>query len=342
MPHVDFCYPYADFNNVFMKNVFLVFVLVNIVSNTHAQVVDSIPRKIRAIVADKFPITRVLNLTYEANTGYHYSSKYLGQEMPKTKIEAMNQIGASVNINFLKNRTWTLGTNIGYQHTSITAIHPTMATMEIEKSMHNYHYHYESLNLTRYATLWGKMAIYTASIATNGSEKAIERVNGILSANVVLKATREIQMTVGLLGFIDPSAIIPVIPTFAYKQQFHSGWMLDLIMPKGAYLRKEVLRNGRVSLGSDLNSTLFYLYNFDGSDKVFTFSQMEINSGLTYEHNLGRSFIATIRSGLKTIPRARIFEKNKAQSDYVWEASPDPSVYVNLGLSFNPFAKRRK
>jgi hypothetical protein len=118
--------------------------------------------------------------------------------------------------------------------------------------------------------------------------------------------------------------------------------ILDVILPKGAYLRKEVLRNGRVSIGSDLNSTIFYLYNFQGAEKVYTFSQMEINSGLTYEHNLGRSFIATLKSGLKTIPRARVFEKNKTQRDYVWEASPDPSFYINAGLSFNPFAKKRK
>jgi len=190
--------------------------------------------------------------------------------------------------------------------------------------------------------LWGKVAFYTATVAANGSEKAIERINGILSATVVLKATREIQMAVGLIGFIDPAAIIPVLPTFAYKQQFANGMILDVILPKGVYLRKEVLRNGRVSIGSDLNSTIFYLYNFQGAEKVYTFSQMEINSGLTYEHNLGRSFIATLKSGLKTIPRARVFEKNKTQRDYVWEANPDPSFYINAGLSFNPFAKKRK
>jgi hypothetical protein len=157
----------------------------------------------------------------------------------------------------------------------------------------------------------GQSSILYRNGCCQWSEKAIERINGILSATVVLKATREIQMAVGLIGFIDPAAIIPVFPTFAYKQQFANGMILDVILPKGAYLRKEVLRNGRVSIGSDLNSTIFYLYNFQGAEKVYTFSQMEINSGLTYEHNLGRSFIATLKSGLKTIPRARVFEKTK-------------------------------
>jgi len=67
---------------------------------------------------------------------------------------------------------------------------------------------------------------------------------------------------------------------------------------------------------------------------------MEINSGLTYEHNLGRSFIATVKSGMKTISGSRIFEKKERQNNYVWEASADPSFYLSLGLSFNPFAKK--
>ncbi|OJZ00154.1 hypothetical protein [Sphingobacterium sp. 40-24] len=325
-----------------MQKILSMFVLLLSLSTSIAQTKDSVQQKVRAVVTDKFPITRVLNLTYESNTGYRYSSKLQGQDLPKTKVESMYQAGGSININFLKSRTWNLGTNIGYQFTSVNSNRLDPIAQSTIQSTHQYHYHYESLNLTRYSRLWGKVAFYTATVAANGSEKAIERINGILSATVVLKATREIQMAVGLIGFIDPAAIIPVLPTFAYKQQFANGMILDVILPKGVYLRKEVLRNGRVSIGSDLNSTIFYLYNFQGAEKVYTFSQMEINSGLTYEHNLGRSFIATLKSGLKTIPRARVFEKNKTQRDYVWEANPDPSFYINAGLSFNPFAKKRK
>ncbi|MDR3008352.1 MAG: hypothetical protein LBV59_10485 [Sphingobacterium sp.] len=325
-----------------MKKILFMFMLLLGLSTSMAQTKDSVQQKVKAVVTDKFPITRVLNLTYESNTGYSYSSKYQGLDLPKTKVESMYQAGGSININFLKSRTWNLGTNIGYQLTSVNSNRLDPTTQSITHSTHQYHYHYESLNLTRYSRLWGKIAFYTATVAANGSEKAIERINGILSATVVLKATQEIQMAVGLIGFIDPAAIIPVFPTFAYKQQYANGLILDVILPKGAYLRKEVLRNGRVSIGSDLNSTIFYLHDFQGSDKVYTFSQMEINSGLTYEHNLGRSFIATLKSGVKTIPRARIFEKNKPQRDYVWEASPGPSFYMNAGLSFNPFAKKRR
>ncbi len=325
-----------------MQKILLVFILLFWSYTLIAQTKDSVQQIVMGVITDKFPITRVLNLTFESNAGYSYSSKLHGRDLSETKVESMYQAGGSININFLKSRTWNLGTNIGYQFTSVNSSRPDLVAHSITHLASHYHYQYESLNLTRYSRLWGKVAFYTATVATNGSEKAIERVNGMLSATVVLKATQEIQMAVGIIGIIDPAAILPILPTFAYKQQFGKGMILDVILPKGIYLRKGVLWNGRVSIGSDLNSTIFYLYNFPSSEKVYTFNQMEINSGLTYEHNLGRSFIATFKSGIKAIPRARIFEKNKPQRDYIWEASPEPSFYMNAGLSFNPFAKKRK
>lgn len=81
------------------------FVLLLSLSTSIAQTKDSVQQKVRPVVTDKFPITRVLNLTYESNTGYRYSSKLQGQDLPKTKVESMYQAGGSININFLKSRT---------------------------------------------------------------------------------------------------------------------------------------------------------------------------------------------------------------------------------------------
>ncbi|ULT24317.1 hypothetical protein KUH03_35725 [Sphingobacterium sp. E70] len=40
-------------------------------------------QKVQAIVADKFPAARVLNLSYEYNGGYKYSSNAKGLPVPK-------------------------------------------------------------------------------------------------------------------------------------------------------------------------------------------------------------------------------------------------------------------
>lgn len=313
-----------------------------LVCSSSAQTKDSIPQKVQAIVADKFPAARVLNLSYEYNGGYKYSSNAKGGVITQGKIESFHQAGGSLNVNFLNRRSWTLGTSLGYQYTSFNVQESDLSTQPQKMRTQDFHYHYESLNFSYFSKLFGKMVIYSASFMTDGSDMGIERMRGILTGTWVLKATRDVQMTIGLLGFIDPAAIIPVVPTFTYKQQYRDGWMIDVLLPKGAYIRKTMLRNGRLSLGADLSTTTFYLNDFWGSDKVYTFSQMEINSGLSYEHNLGKSFIATLKSGMKNIPRSRIFEKSEQQNNYVWEASADPSFYVNAGLSFNPFAKKRR
>lgn len=324
-----------------MKKNLVLLGSVALVCNSFAQTKDSIPQKVQAIVADKFPAARVLNLTYEYNGGFKYSSNVKGGASTQGKVESFHQAGGSLNVNFLNRRSWTLGTSLGYQYTSFNVQESDLNAQPLKMRTQDFHYHYESLNFSYFSKLFGKMVIYSASFMTDGSDKGFERMRGMLTGTWVLKATRDVQMTIGLLGFVDPAAIIPVVPTFTYKQQYRDGWMIDMLLPKGIYVRKTMLRNGRLSLGSDLNTTTFYLYDFWGSDKTYTFSQMEINSGLTYEHNLGRSFIATLKSGMKTIPRSRIFEKSERQNNYVWEASADPSFYVNAGLSFNPFAKKR-
>lgn len=324
-----------------LKKILLIFGIGIYTFISKAQVKDSIPDKVRAIIADKFPATRVLNLEYEIVGDFKYASKYLNNPLPKGEVQNMHQANASMNVNLMKGKNWTLGTLVGYRLLSVDVLQPDLSTQHMHLEKQDYHYHHESLNFTYYSRLFGKMAIYSASLMTDGSEKGFERVRGMLMGNLVLKATREVQMTIGVVGLLDPSAIVPVIPTFTYKKQYSQGWIVDLVLPKAFYLRKTIFGNGRASFGSELDNNTFYLYDFAGLPHVQTFNQMNLNSGLLYEHNLGRSFIAMIKTGMRNSVRSRVSEKNKSQNDFIYEASTDPSFYFNVGLSFNPFAKRR-
>jgi len=324
-----------------LKKILLIFGIGIYTFITKAQTKDSIPDKVRAIIADKFPAIRVLNLEYEIVGGFKYASKYLKNPLPKGEVQNMHQANASMNVNLMKRKNWTLGTLVGYRHFSVELLQPDLSTRQIYQEKQDYHYHHESLNFTYYSRLFGKMAIYSASLMTDGSEKGFERVRGMLMGNLVLKATREVQMTLGVVGLLDPSALVPVIPTFTYKRQYQQGWVVDVVLPKAVYLRKTILGNGRASFGSELDNNTFYIYDFAGLWSVQIFNQMNLNSGLLYEHNLGRSFIAMVKTGMRNSLRSRISEKNKSQNDFIYEASTDPSFYFNAGLSFNPFAKKR-
>lgn len=299
-----------------------------------AQSRDSIPEKTKAYVADKFPMARVLNLEANVVSPYRYSSQFMGTDLPEGKVENLYQLRASANINFISKSKWSLGTIVNYRYLS--------AKLENNSKNKDFQYHSESLNLTYYSKIFGKTAIFTGSAIVDGSEQNFERIRGVVTGTLVLKATRETLITLGLVGLIDPGALLPVIPSFGYKRKFSDGWVADVILPKGVYIRKDIFNDGRISLGSELDNTFFYLYNLDKTGRTYSLNQMEINSGLTYEHYLGNSFVATFKTGIKNVPSARVFEKSARQNDYISKASPEASLYFNVGLSFNPFGKKKK
>lgn len=299
-------------------------------------------KKVLSYFADRFPVTRVINVEYNQVTPYNYTPKLLDKDLPEGKVNNLYQLKASANIHFIKRPKWMLGTTLSYQYTSMNINKSGMLSGGPGSENINFQYHTEALNLSYFSKLFKKNIVYSGSLMVDGSDRKFEKIRGVISGTMVLKATPETQMTLGLIAFLDPSSVFSIVPSFAYRHQFANGLIADVLLPKGLYVRKEVFsQNGRVSLGSELDNTFFYLYNFNNSSKTYSFSQLEINSGLTYEHNLGSFFIATLKTGIKTIPIAQAFEKNKKMKDYIFDAKPEASFYFNIGISFNPFAKAK-
>lgn len=304
----------------------------------NAQKKDSIPQKVIAFVTDKFPQTRDFNLEYTQTASYKYSSKLQGSDLPDNKVKNFSQVRANANIYFIKNRKWFLNTALNYRYTSINTENPVFLFSSDNNTKSDFHYHSEAVSLTYLSKLFNKAAVYSATASVDGSDKHFERIRGMLTGVLVLKADSKTKMTLGLAVFIDPSTQVPVMPIFTYEHKFNNGWIADVILPQKVLIRKNIFSNGRVSLGSEMDNTSFYLYN---TDKRYELRQLEINSGIIYEHNLGSSFIATLKTGMKTTPNSRIFEKQESFNDYIFQAKPKSSFYFNVGVSYNPFGKPR-
>lgn len=303
-----------------------------------AQNKDSIPQKITAYYADKFALARPLNIEFSQLTPYKFSSEHLGNYFADGKVRNLYQVKVSTSGNFIVKKKWMLGATLNYNYTSTSVeLNYPDGTMRVQDN--DFHFHSSSLNFTYISKLWNKPVIYTASAVVDGSEKHFERVKGLATATLLLKANATTKTAIGLVGIIDPSAQIPVIPTFIYDQKFENGWRIDLILPKQVYLKKSFSENSRFSLGSELGGTSFYLYDVLQSQEKYELRQVEINSGFMYEHFLGGSFVATFKTGMKNIPNSRIFKKNESFDSYIFEANPKPTFYFNLGISFNPFGK---
>ncbi|WP_223609310.1 DUF6268 family outer membrane beta-barrel protein [Chryseobacterium sp. OSA05B] len=318
-----------------LRRVLLPLAMFPLKNIAYAQKRDSIPLKVRAYFADKFPQNRDLNIEFTQTAPFQFSSKLDGKDLPDNKMKSFQQLSAGVNIYLVKKKTWLLSTSLNYRYTAFNTEEPIMPETDRKN---DFHYHSEGVNFSYFSKLFNKVAIYSATASVDGSDQHFERMRGMVTASVVLKATPKTKMLIGIAGFIDPSAQIPVLPIFTYENRFNNGWMLDILLPKKILVRKDVFANGRISLGTEMDNTSFYMYK---NDRTYEFRQLEINSGAIYEHNLGSNFIGTLKTGIRAVPRARAFDKEESFKDYIFEASYKPSFYFNVGISYNPFGKPR-
>jgi hypothetical protein len=298
----------------------------------------NIPKRAEAYAADKFAIARPLNIEFIYTTPYNYTSEKGGKSLPESKVTGFSQIKMSANFNFIKRKTWLLGATVGYRYTTTEADITEPVTLGIKAVDHDFHYFFSSVNFSYFSTLFNKRTIYTSSLLVDGSEKHFERVKGLVTGTIILKASQRTKIAAGILVNIDPSAQSLLVPTFSFEHKFRNGLIADIIFPKSLYLRKYVFTNGRISLGAELDRTSFYVYDIDGTSQKYEYRQLDINSGLTYEHVIAKRFVVTAKTGMKFTSTGRLFRKEDSFGSPVVQTTPDPAFFLNIGVSFNPFS----
>ncbi|WP_413513120.1 DUF6268 family outer membrane beta-barrel protein [Myroides odoratus] len=301
----------------------------------------SIPKQVAAYATDKFAIIRPLNVEFSNASPYNFSPKGNHAFNKGGRVEDFKQIKVSMTSNFIKRKTWFVGVTFGYKYTSIDSNLFEGITQKKQTLKQDFHHHFTSLNFVYFSSLFGKRTIYTSSLIVDGSEQHFERVKGLVSGIVILRSDAKVKMTAGIVGNIDPTSKIPVLPLFTYEYQMDNGFIFDVTLPKSVYLRKFIFTTSRLSLGSEMEQTSFYVYEVEGTKQRYEYRQLDVNAGLIYEHAIG-DFIVTAKTGIKLTPSARMFEKEKKFDDAVLEIKPDPTFYFNLGVSFNPFTLLKK
>lgn len=299
-------------------------------------------RKVLSYITDKFPRTRTFNIEYSQFTPHNYSPELLGEKLPEGKVANLYQLKFDANVNLIRKKTWLLSATVNCRYTGLELDNVSPLISEPKNQKEDFHYHSTALIFTKYSRLFRKAVIYSGSFIVDGSEKHFERVRGFAGATMMLRADRTTKIGIGVVGIVDPSSQTPVMPTFIYERKFNDRWMLDIMLPQRLMIRKEVFGNGRLSVGTELGGTTFYLYGFSGNAGTYQFRQTELNSGLTYEHNLGRSIIGTVRTGVRNIVNSRVFEKSGSFGDYIYKVQPDAAFYFNVGISFNPFKEKNR
>jgi hypothetical protein len=295
-----------------------------------------------ARVADRFPSARMLHLEYGQVAPYRYDANPSNGVSPKNKVTNQTFVKVNANVSFVRKQKWMLGATLSYRYIGATAEAAGILFGNPGNTKEDFHYHSTSLNALYFSTLFHKTVIYSGSLIVDGSEQHFERLRGLLSGTLILKANAQTKIMVGITAIIDPSSQIPALPIFSYEHRFANGLMADVLLPQRIMFRKDIFKNGRLSLGTEMGQNSFYLYHTDSTAQKYEFRQTELNSGFMYEQLIGSSMSTFIKTGIKSSLNARVFKKNESVNNYVFEAKPNAAFYVTVGFSINPFAKPRK
>ncbi|MCG2612833.1 hypothetical protein LZZ85_01030 [Terrimonas sp. NA20] len=312
------------------------------VSASAQKTADSTSQRVLNYLAGQFAVARPFNLEYTGSLPFNYTPKYENTKLPPARMNHFSQLKASANVSFLKSSKWLAGATVGYRYTDLSTTMRSLTGTQIQEVDNDFHYLFASVNVNHFSRLFNKTVIYSGSLIADGSEESFGRIKGLLSATMVLRADAKVRMSAGLLVNIDGGSQLPVFPLFMYENKLGKGWTADIILPRQFLLRKYIPGHGRLSIGTQLDVTIFYMQGLGANTtQKFEYRQTDILNGLIYEHLLGKHFILTGKAGLRVTTNGRIFEKSKTFADGVFETSPKPGGYFNVGVSFNPFFKKK-
>ena len=293
-------------------------------------------------VTDKFPTTRTFDVQYEQLGATNFDSKLFGEHLEKGRIDNHNRLKFAFNMPFYvsNSKRFVLTSSLRYKYESYDlGQNNNNSDAPFSSGKEEFHYLATSLSATYKAKLFNKPIIYNATATIDGNHEDVQRIKGALSATLVLKKTANTTITAGALVVFDPSSIIPVTPIFTYNHKFDkSKWDFDFILPQRLLFRRYLFENGRIAFGTELNSENFYL-NFNTSQLkgIHELNQLELKSGITYEHHFTPKIMGLFKAGINNVIRTRITEKGDRSSKYIYDKKEEAQVYFRFGISYNLF-----
>lgn len=301
---------------------------------------DSIKKTVGKAITNKFPTTRTFDVQYDQLGPANFNSELFDKDFENGKIQNHYRLKIATNILLYKKNRFFLTNSLRYKYETFDfgAVYNQIANTAVNRQKQDFHYFSESVSATYFSQLFKKPVIYNATATVDANKKSFQRVKGLVTATIILKKTQNTTMTAGLVGIVDPSAIIPFTPTFSYDHIFVSKWEIDFILPKHFLIRKPVSENGRVSFGTEMSSESFYL-NLGGINlnENYEYNQLELHSGVIFDYQIYKNFISTFKAGMNNVMAARITERGKRTNDDIISVNQNPQFYGNLGLSYNLF-----
>lgn len=306
-------------------------------SISHGTAQDSTPmKKFSASITERFAETRMFDFEYQGLSSRTIKPILLEAKHSKMKVNHHSGFKTSINIPVLKGNKWQLTYSLLYHYQGMELTTANQPLNEVDL-----HYVKSTATYSHFTSIFGKLLVLNGSLILDGSQKNFERLKPMASAFLVLKKTEDVRMSVGIIGVFDPTSRTPVFPIVTYTRNLENNWRLDFIFPQRILLQTRLLRNGRFSVGTELNGSSFYIRSRNIVDfaNKFEFRQTELRTGASYEYLLNKSIVLSAKAGILNPISARLSERGQPFHDdqYLMNLKSGASGYVNLGISFNPF-----
>lgn len=322
-----------------MKYLFLTFICLLLINNKiFAQDSTRItPGIFSKSLAKQFSQTRTLKIQYGLLGSRDFDTEFLGNNLDKGHIKNTQDLRLNINLPIMQTGKWELTYSGNYNYKNYNFDYAE--NQNFEKHLH---YFSSAIRFTYFSTFLNKTVIYNTNLIANASDKIFGRVTGLISVTMVLFKKTNSNMTIGLVGFIDPTSTIPILPTFSYSQYiFNDKWHIDMFLPAHIMLRMQLGNAERISIGTQLESTSFYLNNNEILTYAnnFEFRQTALKSGITYEYLSKNNIVLTAKVGLMNVLQSRVSVKGESfnNDNYLIDYKSEATVYFNLGISFSPF-----
>ncbi|PXY41107.1 hypothetical protein DMB65_09135 [Flavobacterium cheongpyeongense] len=329
-----------------MKSKIILLIVVLSSLHTIAQKKEPVIETLGKAVVDKFPTTRTFDVQYESLGPSNYDSELFGNKFEKGRIQSHSRFKAAFNMPFYVSTTkklvLTTSLRYKYENYNFGNIYNYNTTQTISGRKEDFHYWAGAVSATYMSTLFKKPVIYNATVSVDGNEDDLQRLKGMLSAIIVVKRTPNTIITIGTLGVLDPSSIVPITPIFTVNHKFKdSKWDMDFILPQRLLFRRELLENGRISFGTELNTESFYLnVNSVNLKGIYELNQLELKSGITYEYSFSPKINGFLKAGVNNVLSTRITERGERTNKYVYDQKEDTQGNFRFGISYNLFNRK--
>lgn len=292
-------------------------------------------------LAIRYPALRQFNVVVNSYGYGNFDAKIDDQHFASGKIKTL-RTSAFFNTPAVKWGRNSLSATIFYTYTSITLKdninvlpQPKVGPLTSDKNTFDL-----ALNYSRSDSIFHHPIVYSLiANAISDDLGGIRRFNFNGSFSLPLIRNSNTSLSVGALVLIDPSAPSPVLPVISYYHRFRPS-ELELIvdLPTGINLKKQVVKNAWVSVGSNQNS---YSTFYDGHEGVLngkvSYNTIEIRSGLLFEYLFAKKLVVGLGGGINNTVTSRLFRDGEDYKSASVISENKPVPYVNVSLSLLSF-----